>query len=387
MVSLGPDGLQISTETEIREAIETDERAGISDGLDLSTSSPEGQRTRLTARALRLVEEGVAAIYAGIDPDGATGSLLRAICALSGVYQKPATHSRVTAVCTLNAGTYLAGTLKAAPDGRPSDLFVNLEDVTSVGGSTSVIFQAIASGDVQASANTLVISAAVSGWLAIVSNPDATRGAPAESEAALRARRTQEVELPASSSVPGIAANLVQNVDGVISAYVTENATENTVDSIPPFSLEAVVFGPEVPTDADNDAVAAEILATKAGGPGTYGNVTRTVLDPEGRPHAIKFTRPVSEDIDITATVHMLAADYAGDLAVQEAIAAAAAAYFVPGQDANFSQVMAWIHTVPGVLYVSALNLGAGNFTNFPITSRQIARVTSTAITSIASEP
>lgn len=387
MATLDSSGLEISTQAEILETLETDEKAEISDRLDLSTSSPLGQLNRVLARALRLAEEGLEAVYAAIDPDSASGDALRRLSALTGTYQEPATATRVIADVELDAGTYAPGTLVVRPTGRPADRLANVEEVVSPGGLVdSVIFDALTLGPMQITAGTLEIASPLAGFVGVADNEDGVPGQNIESEAALRVRRKNEVEAPGSSSAAGIVADLTRNIVGIISASVTENDTDATVDSVPPHAIETIVFGPATPTDADNDAVALQILASKAAGIGTYGNVSRTVNDPEGVPKLINFTRPVEVPIEPTISIQVNALTYGGDAAVEAKIVERAAETFVPGLDASWSQVLAWVHEVPGVLRVTTINLGGGAFTDIPINTRQIATVDTSDIT-ITSTP
>lgn len=388
MAELTSAGLEIQTQDEIRKSIETDQRAEISDRLDLSTSSPLGQANRIVARALAMGEEALAALYMAIDPDSATGDALLRLCALTGTIREPATKSRVSVTINVNPGTYAIGTLFAAPTGRPSDRFVNAEAVVNGGGAAAnfaAVFEAVTAGPVQATASTLAIATPVAGWNSIVSHPDATVGEAEETEAALRARRNQEVEAPGSSSTSGIAADILREVPLVETCYVVENDTDAVVDSIPAHAIEVVVYGPAVPTAADDDQVAAQIQASKAAGIGTYGTTSRTILDSEGQSHAIKFTRPVTVTPTIAVTLQYLSSAYAGDSAVKAKIVERAAEVQIPGRDVDWSSVISWCHEVAGVLRVTNVTIAGVSMTNLVVTSRQVASILLANITVSAS--
>lgn len=373
-----PDGLTLDTQAEIQTLLETNEKGEISTSLDVSTSSPLGQLNRIEARAIRLLEEAIAAFVNAIDPDSASGDALLRLCALTGTIREPSSASRVEVVCDLDAGTYLAGELTAYPTGRPEDGFANLQAVTSAGGHVPVIFQATATGPVQAAANTLVIAAAVSGWHSIVSHPDATPGANVESEAALRARRNQEVAAPGSSSLEGIEADLTQNVPLIETATVYENVGDVTDgNGVPPHSIEAIVYGPDPATTDDNDQVAAQIFASVAAGIGTHGNTTRNVTDSQGQIHAISFSRPVDVDVDVDVTA-TVGATYAGDAELEAAIRAGALATWRPGLDAAWSAVVGW--AMPLVLRVTSVSLNGTPLTDVPIAIREKAKISSVTL-------
>ena len=381
MADLDSTGLSTSTQAEILGVIEADERAEISAALDLSTSSPLGQLNRIVSRAIALQEESLAALYAAIDPDTAAGDALFRLRALTGTIREPATAAELVVPWDLAAGTYLAGTLVFYPEGRPEHRYSNAEDITTAGPSENILFRAEDTGTAYNFTGD-VTKIPVAGWGDSSAPISSSPGTDIETEAAFRARANAEVESPGSSSPSGIVADLTREIPEIVSCFVTENDTDATVDSIPPHAIEVVVFG-----GVDDEAVAEQILASKAAGIGTYGTTTETVYDDEGQPHAISFTRPASVAIDpITMTIAVSATDYAGDDEVAAHIAERALETFVPGRNAAWSMFVTWAMEVAGVLRVSAVNLGAGAFTDVAITSRQIATVDAADITITSAE-
>lgn len=387
MANLSATGLTIRSQADILAQVEADQRAQISNSLDQSTSSPLGQFNRIGARALRILEEALASVWLAIDPDSAAGVALDRISALTGTYRRPATLSSVLVSISVEAGTYAAGTLIAHPAGRPDDRFANVESITVASTSTvGVLFRALEPGPVQAASSSLVIAGPVSGWLSIVSHPDATVGRATETEVELRIRREREVTNPGSASVGGVSAAVSrlagEGVTPVESVTVIENASEATVDSIPPHSIEVIAFGPQSPSSADDEAVARRILAAKSAGIGTFGNTPVDLLDSEGQPIQIQFTRPTVEDLTVVINVAVREGVFQGDQDVVDVVATRAQETFVPGLDAAGSQIAAWVHEIPGVLRVTSITINGGaSFAVFAIGTRQIARIDSSAIT------
>lgn len=379
MAELTSTGLTVRTQTEIQEEIETEQRAEISDRLDVSTTSPLGQHNRLTSRALRLLEEALQAIYLAIDPDSATGDALDRVCAITGTIREEASATTTSVVVNVDPGTYAIGDLVAQVDGQPTNRYTNSEAVVNGGASAAnvtVNFEAVTAGAFQCPSNTLVISSSVSGWNSVVSNTEGDIGSEVEPDEALRIRRELEVTNPGSTSTSGIAADILANIANVDTVTVIENDTDATVDSIPGHSIEAIVYGPDSPTTADNLAVATQIWESKAAGIGTYGdNVSVDVTDSEGQVHTIDFTRPAIDDYSITVDVDV-DSTYAGDTALKEAIAAAASLAFVPGLDVAGSMIAAWAHDVQGVLRVTDVTINAGpSFGVETVGTRQVARL------------
>ena len=131
-------GLEVDTFEETLEAIETEQKAAISPSLDLSTSSPLGQLNRIMARAIRLVNEALEAVYAGIDPDSNTGDAQDRIAAITGTFREAATKATVTLSVNLDAGTYAIGTLVAHTAGRPQDRFPDAQEPRRAAGPSGI---------------------------------------------------------------------------------------------------------------------------------------------------------------------------------------------------------------------------------------------------------
>lgn len=379
-MELTSTGLSIDTQTEIREALEADQRSEISDRLDLSTSSPLGQLNRILSRHLRLVQETALAIYQSIDPDSASGDALDRVAAITGTLRGAATATRVTVVVNVDPGTYAIGTLVANVIGRPGDTFENIEAAVNGGASAadvSVTFEAQTTGKVSCPSNTLEISGPVSGWNAVTSNEEGALGNETQTDAELRISRAQEIANPGSASVPGVEADLL-GVDGVESATVYETDVGE---------ITCVVYGPASPTSADNEAVAEQIFTSKAAGIATDGGTSVDIVDSQGNTHTIKFTRPSVSDLTITIDLDYEASTYAGDTALKEAIAAAADAAFVPGLDAAGSMIAAWAHGVDGVLRVTDVTIDAGgSFGTRAVTTAELARIQTSNITVTSTE-
>lgn len=384
MADLDSTGLTTSTQAEILASIEADERAEIAAGLDLSTSSPLGQLNRIIARAIALQEEALAAVYNAIDPDTATGDALFRLRALTGTIVEAAQACEVVATTTISAGTYAAGALVWYPEGRPEHRFANAIEIVTAGPTEDILYRAEETGTASNPGGPDYTQIPVAGWgaLDLGSPVSLSLGTDIETEAAFRIRANAEVESPGSSSPSGIVADLTREIPEIVSCFVTENDTDATVDSIPPHAIEVVVFG-----GTDDEAVAEQILASKAAGIGTYGTTTETVYDSEGQPHAISFTRPAEVAITpITLTVAVSAVSYIGDDALADLIAELATAAYVPGLNGAWSQFVSWALAGAGVLRVSAVNLGAGAFTDVAISSRQIATVDAGDITITSAE-
>ena len=147
--------------------------------------------------------------------------------------------------------------------------------------------QASVTGPIAAPAASLsVIETPISGWEAVTNELDAELGQNLESDADAKQRRNESLAFPGHSTIPAIIADVLQ-LDGVLAARGFEN-TSLIVDTRgrPAKSFEIIV------QDGDEDEIAAAILAAKPAGIETFGNIIKNLVDTQGFPKQIRFSRP-----------------------------------------------------------------------------------------------
>lgn len=115
----------------------------------------------------------------------------------------------------------------------------------------------------------------------------AVYGRLAETDVEARQSYIQKIALRSNTMLDSIVGAILENVEGVESAKGYENDGD-TVDEEgrPPHSIEIVVDG------GDSTEIAAQILAKKAGGIGTFGSEEVIVTGVSGEPITIRFNRP-----------------------------------------------------------------------------------------------
>lgn len=157
---------------------------------------------------------------------------------------------------------------------------------------TPVDIIALDKGAISAPEGTLIeIVNAVAGLDAVYNftdiDLDSGMGRAIESDSALRLRRLETLKSTGAGTVEAIRSRLLNDVVGVVNAYVFENVTDGTVGGRPPHSIECVVAG------GADQAIAEEIWLVKAGGIKTYGHVGPfTVIDSQGNNQSVYFSRP-----------------------------------------------------------------------------------------------
>lgn len=371
--------------------------------------------------------EGLEAVNAASDPDAATSAALDTVCAFTGTLREASAPSTVTltltgtpttlvpsgsraataetelefqtaanatiaAVAAWNDATpYVVGDYVTNNDAGTDRVYICIDPGTSAGsggptgtgasivdntviwryvgdgtGAIGVAASSVANGVIAASSGDITeIVTPVSGWVSVLNLLDADEGRLEETDEELRIRR--ELELSASGTSPpdAIRAALLE-VDEVTSVTVFYNDTDNTVDGMPPHSVEALVRG------GDDQDIAECLFANVAAGIGTTGNAGLfTVQDSEGSYHDVVFSRPDEVEIyvDISVTYDALTYPDDGDAQIADAIVAWGDALRT-GRDAVASAVSAQAFQVDGVLDVTDVDIGT---TASPTTGATVA--------------
>ncbi len=289
-----PEGFSRPSVQELIGLVEGDQRAEISQTLDLSSDSVLGQVNGIVMRQFGVAWEAIQAVHDGNDPDRAEDDAATSLAKITGTGREGASKSEVTAQVTLALGTLLqAGTHFAHVVGKPDVRFTPKVDFTAPGPADpsgyEVTFESENTGPIQAAANTLtVIATPVVGWSSVNNTDDATVGRNADDDADLMVRREQGLALAGSSGVDQIRADVLA-VEDVTSCQVFENWNDFTdSQGLPPKSFQVVLWDD---AGADDDAIAQAIWGSKPGGIQPIGAETGTATDKNGDPQVMRFSR------------------------------------------------------------------------------------------------
>lgn len=418
-------GLQIDTLDEIIAEMDAALLAGIATTLNLQAPDPIAVMTDVVAERLSSLEEQVATMYSGMQPDNATGDALEGLTLITGTTRQPATATVVACSITVDAAfSALAGTMFASVDGVPNVLYTNVDDFTAggAGTTTGVVFQCTDTGDNVVNASTLIIiAAALTHWTTITNPSPGVSGREIETDAALRLDRQNELALGGATTGAAIAADIRAfmqpsqsplTIPGILTdpAVATANpftisATTvsvtvlwndtNATDSngLPAHTLEAISYQPGAATE-DDDALCALILSDKAAGIGTYSGLgtSKTIVDDQGISTVVYYTRPVALPTLISVAVKQRAGHTVTEAEVQDAIMAYIAGtdrngaildgyegHWTPGATAYASSIVGAIfaYDIPGVANVTGVVLSAANSgVNIVPSIREIVTVT-----------
>lgn len=350
-----PEGFSRPSVQELIELVKADQRAEISQTLDLSTDSLLGQVNGIVCRQLGVAWEALEAVNSGNDPDKAEDDQLISLAKITGTEQQGASASQVPTRVTLDLGTtLLAGVHFAHVIGKPDVRFTPTADYTAAAaGAFDLTFEAETTGPIQVAEGTLtVIATPVVGWSAVENTADATPGRNIDDNNDLRVRREQGLALSGSSGVEQIQADVLA-VEDVTSCQVFENWTDATdAQGLPPKSFQVVLWDD---AGADDDEIAQAIWDSKPGGIRPFGTESGTALDKNGDPHTMYFDRatavPIWIEFDGTARD-----GYVGAAAFKLAVATALDTAMGTGADVGFYDVLLATETLG--FRVTAVRIG-----------------------------
>lgn len=270
-------------------------------GMDvyLGNDSQDGQLLASFARAIADCNASVVAAYNSFSPATAQGAGLSSVVKINGLRRLAASYSTALLTITGVAGTVIGNGVAKDVNGVFWDLPPTV--TIPVSGSIDVAATAEVLGATSAGAHTITaIQTPVFGWQSVDNAAAATQGQPVESDAALRVRQANSVELPSETIFDGIWS-LIETVPGVTRVRGYENNTAAPdANGVAAYSLAFVVEG--------GAAVDVETAIASKIPPGipTYGTTTATLTDAFGSTRVIKFSVATPAVVHVALTVKQL---------------------------------------------------------------------------------
>jgi hypothetical protein len=403
---LTDQGLVIKNRLVIRDELNAALRLAYGNSISLSDRSILGQLVGIVADRLGELWELLEQVASSQDPDKATGTLLDAICLITGTFRPPALPSVVTLTLTgvdstvvpqgsefattstlKNFTTTASATLATVPawtgthvyvfDDRVANsgnIYQNIQAGTSAGSggptgtapdstpdggclwtfvglgaaAADVVADSVDLGPIIAVAKDITTIVTSVGGLQGVNNLEgAVLGRLEAEDSELRTLRTAELGGTGSSTFDAIRGQLLQ-ISGVTAVTLFVNNTDSADgDGLPPHSVEALVTG-----GADQDIYDA-LLAGVAAGIATHGNTSGTSTDSQGTAQTINFSRATSVPIFVRMTVTTDATGYPldGDTQIRTRLVDYGAVQST-GRDAVPSALTAQAFRIAGVIDV-----------------------------------
>lgn len=356
---LADEGFTPATIEEVKLDIETDMLGIVASDLDLDPDNPIGQHIGIFTSKLAEAWELLDTAMGAFDDTKADGSLLDALCALTGTVRPADAKGTVTVTCTITSGTILPDTVTVSDPLDASNTW-KLQTAYTAGytGAHDLLFECTRVGAVPALAGALTtIDTPVAGWSAASNGLDATEGRLEAEDSELRLLRRAELPSQGDCSVPALRAALLQ-VTGVISANVKQNTSMVTDSSgRPAKSLEAIIWDGISPAAVNAD-IAKVVFENTAAGIESHGDTTVSYTDEFGEVYSVKFTRVTQVEFTVTITVTQDPdADAYSAADIKAAIVEYGNTAHRSGATVVIEKIKAVALTIPGVFDVTACTL------------------------------
>ncbi len=294
------NGIIIQNLSEILDEREATLQSVLGSDFIISGDSPIGNLQLSDADRELSIQELIAYVATQMNPDTAEGIWLDYICALNNVYRYAPTYTTIPITVSGTVGITVDAESLMVVDESTDRYYVNEEYfIIGSGGTYDTTFRCTDYGEVSASdSSTYSIKTPLTGIddVEYTSGGTTTLGSDTETDSHLRARREEEIESSASSTLASIKA-IVNDVSGVEFVQCYENDTSSTVDSIPAKAFEVVVLG------GDDTDIAEAILSKKPAGIQAYGTTVESVTDDDGNSFNIGLTRPTEVPIEMRITM------------------------------------------------------------------------------------
>lgn len=316
---LTENGFYRPTYTVLLNALEYKARELMGDDINLTVRSPLGLFLRILAWMWGILWSCLEDVYNSHFVDTAAGNSLYNLGRSIGM--QILTEGKASGYITVTGaeGTKIpAGYLVATNAGL--QYTVTEEAVISSNGTALALIKAAKTGpEYNTAAGTVVVIAnpsAVTGVDSITNEAEIAGGRVKETDAEFRARYYESVDYSGGVNADAIQAALMNDVEGVASAYVYENDTDvmEATYNLPAHSIEAVVYG------GLDEQIAKAIYDRKAGGVQTIGSTVVNVVTASGQRLPIRFSRPASKKVYIKITKLSTSVDYPGDDALKQAL-------------------------------------------------------------------
>ena len=384
MAGLTTAGLTIKRLEEIREDLNSSARAEFGNDIRTDDLSVLGHILGIHALSLSEVWQLLQALYDSFDPDNAQGIMLDNNAGLVGITRNAATFAQGTVTITGTAGTVIPVARIVRSATTQATFLTDVEVTIPVGGSIDVTVTAEEAGALTVLAGEVTeIVTPVSGWAGVTNAADFTPGLDTESDADLRTRRQESLQIIGAGTDGAIRAN-IRKFDYVINAVVISNRTLVTVGGIPPKAFEAIVW-PDSLTVAQQEEIAGEIFLRMPAGIEPHGDLSFTVTDDQGFDNVVEFSFATERAIVVEVTVTTDATFPAnGDEQIQDALLSVADSEFDIGADVLYLSLLC-AAKLQGVVTASVLvsfapgpAVGTSNLT---IANSEIATLDSSDIT------
>ncbi len=254
---LDANGLQTQTREELVTFFTAVYKNIYGDDIDLSSSSPDGQKMNIDIQTILDIQDLLAEIYSGFDPDNAVGKTLDQRVAINGIERQGGTFTLTPISITTDRALNLYGLdqtiqpVYTVADNAGNQWKLIATQTISGAGTSSFSFRSANPGMSLTVPNSIQTPITIVLGVTNINNPSiySQLGENEESDPALKIRRQQSVAIPSQGFYDSIKAAL-GNTTGITSSCPYENYTDTTdSNGVPPHSIWVIVAGDALPAD------------------------------------------------------------------------------------------------------------------------------------------
>lgn len=362
-------GIETATQAELIAQFTSDFQAIYGSDINLASDTPDGQMMMIFIQAVLDLEDLVVQIFNQFDPDNAIGVVLDQRAAINGIQRQQGTYTltNVTIVTSQALNLYgLDQTLQpvyTVADNAGNQWQLMVTQNISGPGTYVLAFRAANPGAVLTVPNTITVPVSIVLGVTSINNPTiyTSLGINEESDAALKIRRQKSVSLASQGYLAGLLAAL-ENITGMVSAFVYENNTSTTNgDGVPGHSIWVIVSGTAAAAD-----IANAIYTKRNAGCGMFGSTTYTITQVDGSDFLVKWDVVVMETLYIKFNASSLDGVNAPNIA---AIRTNLPNIFMPGVNAevNINQLATLVQEIDSntLVTVAGFNIApTGSFSD-----------------------
>lgn len=342
--SITAAGLQVDTLADITQGLISGYKGIYGQDINVDQNSPDGQTIGIYAQSVEDLLEFLVSINNGFDPDQAIGAILDERCAINNVQRQGGTYTvqpidiTVTTTVTLQGldANYNSPTASAytVQDGSGNQ-FLLATTATLTAGTHTIDFRAQLIGAVNVPVDTITIPVTIVQGVALVNNSSSpiSVGQAQETDAQLRVRRAASVANATTGFLNGLQAALLA-LPGVTEARVYNNPTGETVNTMLPHSIWAVVTG-----GAASD-IGNTIYNRASGGCNMNGDQTFSIITPAGALFLAQWDNPVAVPMFIQFQIKRTTPGFEFAISTIQSAMASLLSYGI-GQFADTSEVTA----------------------------------------------
>ena len=300
--ALTSTGLEVKTRAELIADFTTAFQTIYGADINLESDSPDGQMMNIFVQAVLDNSDLLVQIYNSFSPLNALGVVLDQRVAINGIQRQAGTYTTTNITIVTSQALNLYGlnqsieTVYTVADDAGTEWELLATQTIGAAGSYSYAFQAKEIGATLTTPNTITVPVTIVLGVSSINNPSTytTLGINEETDQALKLRQQQSVSLASQGYFSSLLAAL-ENVSGIISAFVHENTTDATdADGVPEHSIWVIVRG----TYADADV--AEVIYTKRNaGCGMFGSNSYVITQADGSPFTVYWDDVIAENLFI----------------------------------------------------------------------------------------